>query len=78
MEVSANICNMIEQSIAEVNKSENILQENESSNITGNVITIHCMNKFQAILFNKIIILTFKICELNQAYVHNNEMHLIS
>ena len=36
MEVSANICNMIEQSIAEVNKSDDILQEKANSKAAGN------------------------------------------
>ena len=36
MEVSSHICNMVEQSIAEINKLDDILQEN--SDVVGMII----------------------------------------
>jgi len=35
MEVSAHVCNMVEQSIAEINKTDDILQEKEYLDIVG-------------------------------------------
>lgn len=35
MEISAHICNMVEQSIEEINRADDILQEKESSDVVG-------------------------------------------
>ena len=44
MEVSSHICDMVEQSIAEINKSDDILQERGSSEAVGMIVITHIIN----------------------------------